>query len=126
MSEAVSVAPMVALWLPYPPTANNLFLNARKGRVPTPEYQAWQFEAGLRIKRQRPDPIVGAFRCDMVFNRPDNRCRDLGNLEKAPMDALVAAQVILDDSLCVDLRLRWSSMPPRKPGSCMILLEGLG
>ena len=125
MLDAASVAPMVALFLPYPPTANNLFVNGRKGRFRSPGYEAWQAEVHLRIRRQRPDPIIGAYRADFVFNRPDNRRRDLGNLEKAVMDAIVKAQVVLDDSLCVDLRLRWSSMPPRRPGSCLVLLEGV-
>lgn len=109
--------------LPFPPGLNNLFANGAKGRYRTPRYDAWLTEAGLRLNRQHPQPIVGRFKAEMVFDRPDEIRRDLDGLAKAPLDLLVKAGVLVDDSLCADLRLRWSGMPARKPGGVLIFLE---
>ena len=116
-------ASMTVVRLPWPPGLNNLFANGRKGRYRTPRYEAWITEAGLRLNRQRPRPIAGPFKAEMVFDRPDEMRRDLDGLAKAPLDLLVKAGVIVDDSLCRDLRLRWSGMPARKPGGVLIFLE---
>ncbi len=126
MLEPACIAPLRALRLSFPPSTNNLFKNGSKGRFRSPEYDAWIIEAGLRIRRQRPEPIAGPFRCELVFDRPDERRRDLDNLAKAVLDVLVKTQVVADDSMCGDLRLRWSGMPARKPGGCLVLLEALG
>jgi Holliday junction resolvase RusA-like endonuclease len=109
--------------LSFPPALNNLFANGAKGRYRTPRYDAWLAEAGLLIRRQRPNPLPGHFRCEMVFDRPDERRRDIDGLAKAPLDALTKAGVVVDDSLCTDLRLRWSGMHARKPGGLLIFLE---
>lgn len=114
---------MTVLRLPFPPGVNNLFANGRKGRFRTPRYDAWLLEAGLRLRRQRPEPIVGHFKVEMIFDRPDERARDLDGLAKAPLDLLVKSQVVADDSLCRDIRMRWSGMPGRKPGGVLIFLE---
>lgn len=44
---------------------------------------------------------------DYIFKRPDKRRRDVGNLEKAVSDLIVAAGILEDDSQIVDIRLRW-------------------
>ena len=115
---------MTVLRLPFPPGLNNLFANGSKGRYRTDRYDAWLTEAGLVLRRQRPEPVVGHFKAELVFDRPDERRRDLDGLAKAPLDLLTKAGVIVDDSLCKDLRLRWSGMPARKPGGVLIFLEG--
>lgn len=121
MSETIG---QTIVRLPFPPGLNNLFANGSKGRFRTPRYDAWITEAGLRLRRQRPEPIAGHFKAEMVFDRPDEIRRDLDGLAKAPLDLLVKAGVIVDDSLCRDLRLRWSPMPAQKPGGVLIFLEG--
>lgn len=96
------------LYLPYPPTLNNLFINAPgRGRVASPEYRAWQHEAGLKLNTQRPTPVPGKIAVTFEFRKPDNIRRDLGNLEKATSDLLVKQGVIEDDCLIEELSLRW-------------------
>ena len=98
----------LSLFLPYPPTLNNLFVNAPgRGRVASPEYRAWQLVAGLKINRQRPTPVPGKVRVTYEFRKPDNIRRDLGNLEKAASDLLVKQGVIEDDCLIEEITLRW-------------------
>jgi crossover junction endodeoxyribonuclease RusA len=116
---------IVAIRLPWPPAVNNLFGNGAKGRYRTSRYETWIAEASLALRRQRPPAIVGRFKVDLVFDRPDERRRDLDGLAKAPLDLLVKHQVVLDDSLTAELRLRWSGMPARKPGGVLVLLEAV-
>lgn len=104
------------LMLPYPPTANNLFVNNKRtrGRFPSPAYKAWRDEAKRAIDRQVLRVNGGytlRFRWPVKvvisLGRPDRRRRDLGNLEKAATDYIVSVGILADDSLIEDLRLRW-------------------
>lgn len=118
-------SPMVVIRLSFPPGTNNLYANGRRGRFPTARYKAWLELAAQALLRQQPEPIVGHFRAEFIYDRPDQRRRDLDGLLKAPLDALVKHQVIVDDSLARDIRARWSPMPARKPGGVLIFLEAV-
>lgn len=117
------MAEFIAIRLPWPPAVNNLYANGVRGRYRTDRYERWIAEAALALKRQRPTPIVGGFKADIVLDRPDDRRRDLDGLAKAILDLLVSHQVIVDDSLAHEIRLRWSGMPARKPGAALVMLE---
>jgi len=111
-----------AIWLPYPPTTNNLFFNAGKRRVRSKGYDAWIEHALLEVRRQRPTPIAGPYRLSLVAHRPDRRRRDLGNIEKPISDLLVKAGVIADDSDATRIMLTWSTEAPSKDGGVLIYL----
>jgi crossover junction endodeoxyribonuclease RusA len=114
------MALMITLTLPYPPTTNNLFVNAGKGRNKSPGYRKWLQEAGLEIMAQRPRlasrKVTGPYTFALVAERPDNRRRDLGNLEKPVSDLLVSMGLIGDDCDAEQIELRWSGIAPKKPG----------
>lgn len=94
-----------------PPPLSACFINAhRRGRVITPRYRAWTSLCQLRLGHV--GHIPGAIAVDYMFARPDNRKRDLGNLEKAVSDLLVKMKVIEDDSMIQDLRMRWGGDAP--------------
>lgn len=96
--------------LPFPPSVNGLYANIpRRGRVKTSRYRAWALEAGLRLNVQRPKFMPGFVRMTIRAVRPDNRRRDLANLEKAVSDLLVDHKVIEDDSLIESLSMEWVS-----------------
>lgn len=99
---------MGVLQLPYPPTANNLFKNIGKGRARTSGYNAWLSEAGWVAKEQRPAPVKGAYRLQIVAMRPDRRRRDIGNLEKPVSDLLVKLGLIEDDANAQSIFLGWA------------------
>lgn len=108
------------LTLPFPPTLNNLFRNVpMRGRVPTKKYEQWQKLAMGELMVQKARPVFGPVRVSMSFVRPDKRKRDLDNLMKAPLDILVKAGVIQDDSLITEIAIRWSA-PGGQPCSITV------
>lgn len=99
----------LVLFLPYPPSLNNLFFTDWKTRrrPASAEYKAWQKTAGQALLQQPRRSLTGQVRMLCEFHRPDNRRRDLLNLEKGPTDLLVTHGVIEDDSRIVEATLRW-------------------
>lgn len=97
----------VRVVLPFPPSVNNLFLNAGKRRIPTPRYKAWKAEADLMLMAQRVRPVPGAVNVRIDLVQPDRRRRDIDNCSKAPLDAIVKAGVIIDDSAIQRLSIGW-------------------
>jgi crossover junction endodeoxyribonuclease RusA len=97
--------------LPFPPSVNNLFVNGKNGRFRSPKYESWITQAGNEILRQRPAKITGPVNLIYEFQEgQDNRKRDLGNLEKATTDLLVAHQIIEadDGSIVRKISLAWN------------------
>lgn len=111
------------LTLPYPPTANNLFLNVPKGRVKSLTYRAWIERALWELKAQKPQHVPGAYRLTITAVRPDNRARDLDNLVKPISDTLKKAGIIEDDAKAVSIYVAWSVSPPVKGGEIRLSVE---
>lgn len=86
--------------LPLPPSANNMFVNLRRGRRKSQRYIDWEYMAGYALNTLKPKhTIMGRVRVTYTFG--EKGCRadsDLGNLEKAVSDLLVKHRVIQDDS----------------------------
>lgn len=97
----------IQIHLEYPPSANRLWIRAKKGIRKSDEYCAWLNDAGWRVKAQRPGHIRGPYKMVMHAVRPDKRKRDLSNLIKASEDLLQHVGVIGDDSDCELLTIRW-------------------
>lgn len=109
-----------SLSLPFPPSTNNLFVTARFGRttrrVSSPQARAYAEAVAKRVRDlgalQAP---AGELRAVIAAWLPDRRARDLDNLCKAPLDALVKAGVMVDDSLIVDLRIYRAGLDKANP-----------
>ena len=85
--------------LPWPPSANSLFLNVRgKGRVRTENYRKWATEAGWLLKSQHTRKFHEPVKVRVELNPPNARAFDLDNRNKALLDLLVEHGVIIDDS----------------------------
>lgn len=93
--------------LPFPPSVNNLFANASKGRCKTEHYSAWLVTAGKLIMMQGRKHVHGHVALAVDLVKPDRRKRDLSNTLKAVEDLLVDMQVIEDDSLIQALSVQW-------------------
>jgi len=126
---ALPVRPQpVVLVLPRPPSANALW-RSRKGEdgvvrvVLSSRYRAWKLEAGWTIKTQPWRLVRGPYCLSILADRPDNRKRDLGNLEKAISDLLQAHGIIEGDHLAKIITTRWSDRAPGKGAKVYVTVE---
>ena len=119
------VGPVIVLRVNFPPTTNNLFLNAGKRRIPTKTYRAWRDLAAVQIDNQMigQTPITGLYHAVIELQRPDKRGRDVSNYAKAIEDSLVLCRVIRDDSDCLSLMMKWADRKPGKGAEAIIELE---
>lgn len=83
--------------LPWPPSVNNLYINAGRKRVRSPRYRKWQDEAGWALKAARPPAFDGPVSVTIELCPPDNRRLDADNRNKPILDLLVSHGVIKDD-----------------------------
>ena len=94
---------MVELYIPYPPTVNGLYNNngKGKGRRRSDDYNDWIKEALAMLKIQVKNLRPITCPCEIVISavKPDNRRRDVANIEKATTDLMVKAGVLEDDDL---------------------------
>jgi crossover junction endodeoxyribonuclease RusA len=104
MSAPVSFA------LPFPPSVNGLFAGKAR-RYASPAYKAWKAAARPHVPAGL---IAGPYTLDLIFDRPDRRARDLGNLEKAVSDLIVERGLVIDDCCCQRITLAWSDEPPQR------------
>lgn len=90
---------MIDVLLPWPPSSNNLFANARKGRgrYPTKRYAEWHDEAARALTLQRARPISGPVTVTILLNSPTKRPYDLDNRVKPILDLLTSLSLIDDD-----------------------------
>lgn len=87
--------------VPVPPSANNLFLNTKNKKRPrakTDAYRKWIDSADDTIAKLKPPtkfPCEVVLRCGVKIHG----ARDIANIEKAIIDALVRQGVIPKDSI---------------------------
>lgn len=100
---------MTTFDIPFPPSTNAIWRNARKRTIKSERYREWANAAGWALKQQRPRKMKGQVHITLCFEEKDERRRDLDNLAKAALDLLVDHQIIQgDDSRYVRaLDLRW-------------------
>lgn len=100
----------LTVFLPWPPSTNNLFRTTGGRRFRTQRYLDWADEAGKAVMAccGLGRRVSGPVSVDILLSPPDRRKRDLDNLAKGPLDLIVALGLIEDDSKIVDLRLRWT------------------
>jgi crossover junction endodeoxyribonuclease RusA len=114
---------LISLSLPFPPSSNSIWRNVAGRTLKSAPYRAWLAEAHVLLRAQQPNSLFGSYRLAILAYRPDNRKRDLGNLEKAVSDLLTQAGVIEDDHLADEIRLAWAPQPASKPGRVTVTLE---
>lgn len=96
------------VWLPFPPSVNNLFSQNRAGRrFPSKRYTAWRREAGWALKASKVQPIAGRFSVCLWLTPPTAHRRDADNYFKGVLDLLVSQGIVADDSLAVSVTAKW-------------------
>jgi len=109
----VQAGPMrVAFRLPWPPTVNTYWRSLRSGPlagrvVLSKDARAYRARVGVEVLRQRVERrlVAGRLSISVMACPPDRRIRDLDNLWKSFLDALVHAGVIRDDGDFDDMRI---------------------
>lgn len=93
--------------LGWPPSVNHYWRNFRGRMVISERGRAYRQQALRAIASQRvpSDRIGGPLSVEITAFPPDRRRRDLDNLQKALLDAVVAAGVIEDDSNIDELKV---------------------
>ena len=110
------------LTLPYPPSMNH-YWRAGRGRH-------YISKAGLAFRKAvqgvvweqlkgRAPRLSERVNLHLTVYRPDERKRDLDNLFKCTLDALVHAGILLDDHLVAKLGAHWA--PEKLAGGRLIL-----
>lgn len=98
---------MIELQLPFPPSANRLWVRAKKGMRKSDRYSAWLKEAGWAVLAQPRKRISGPYKLSIHASRPDRRSRDIDNLIKPISDLLQTVGVIENDCDCEMVSARW-------------------
>jgi len=92
--------------LPWPPSVNHYWAARGRGRYLSPRAQAWHREAWAVLRAQKNGgPIKGPVAVTLVLHPPDRRRRDVDNVLKAVLDALVKGGVLRDDSQVEELHV---------------------
>ncbi|AWK13303.1 RusA family crossover junction endodeoxyribonuclease [Candidatus Fukatsuia symbiotica] len=92
--------------LPYPPTVNTYWRHARGRHYISKQGRQYRTEVIALIARKGLTLCLKSkLRVKVRVHVPDRRKRDLDNLLKAPLDALVHAGMIADDSVIDDLHI---------------------
>jgi Holliday junction resolvase RusA-like endonuclease len=110
--------------LPWPPSVNNLYINAGRKRVRSPAYRKWQEEAGWKLQASRPHKFDGAVEVTLDLCPPDNRRSDADNRNKAVLDLLVSHGVIKGDDrrFVKSVTARWVE---NQVHSCSVTIRGI-
>lgn len=105
-----------------PPSTNNLYINVKRGRIRSQQYEDWIQWAGVDYMRQRPKQIKGPVNITIEVQEP-KRHSDIDNRAKAPLDFLVKTGVIeADDQTIVrKLNLAWSD----EIEGCRVTIESI-
>ncbi len=118
--------PVATFFLPFPPTVNHCYRNVtsrrtgRRGKALTDEAKLFRDTVILIVARSGwREPIVGEVSLEVMFVLPDRRQHDVGNCDKALLDALKHAGVYHDDFQVCDQRF-WRSHLVKSPGYCVV------
>jgi Holliday junction resolvase RusA-like endonuclease len=97
---------MTTVFLPRPPSLNNIFVNIPgRGRVKTHDYKTWLRSASNLIMAQKPVRVEGEVEISVAIGP---RRGDLDNRIKPILDCLVTNGVIDDDKHVVAITARWA------------------
>lgn len=99
----------------YPMRLSDCFVNvARNGRADSKEYKAWKIQSDWCVKTAlrgwlKPDAPLFTGPCAIIITvkKPDNRHRDLDNLNKALIDLVQRNGIVKNDSQFHKITIQW-------------------
>ena len=96
---------MIELELPYPPSINHYWRRVGSRTLISREGRRFRRSVMATLAAMSIDPMSGPLKVDVEVFPPDNRRRDVDNLQKALLDALEHGGVYDDDSQIVRLSI---------------------
>jgi crossover junction endodeoxyribonuclease RusA len=117
---------MLTFTLPYPPSINRYYRAIGRGRVIiSADGRDYRDAAMIAVRRYGDGkPLTGRLFVRIELYPPDNRKRDIDNVQKPLLDALTHARVWVDDSQ-IDMLTTIRCGRIAKPGSCVIVIGEL-
>lgn len=97
------------LSLPWPPSTNHIWKRSKRGNFLSREALSFRKEVWAEWIRAGRPRFSYAVTVTIIGSPPDKRKRDLDNIIKPLLDALVACGCLPDDSLAVVRELRISA-----------------
>jgi len=111
------------LTLPWPPTVNSYWRQYQGRVLISAKGREYRRAVADQVQIQHAAKHIDhAVRVTIEAFRPDRRRRDLDNLLKAVLDAMVHAGVMDDDALIEDLRIYWAKSVG---GMLKVRIEGI-
>jgi len=89
---------MIRLELPWPPSVNHYYRRVGNATLISKEGRRYRKRVASDVLLARSPRVEGRLSVRIVASPPDQRRRDLDNLQKALLDALQHAGVYCDDS----------------------------
>lgn len=97
---------MITLSLPWPPSVNHYYRRVGNATLISREGRRYRDHVAREVLKAGSPHVSGRLAVRIIASPPDNRRRDLDNLQKALLDALAKAGAFDDDSqidrLCVE------------------------
>jgi len=112
---------MFILSLPFPPSINHYFSYYQGRPVLSKEARAYRHLVRRIARAQGVKPLMGPLAVRIEVHPPDNRRRDVDNVQKSVLDALQHAGVFWDDSQVVWLLT--IKHPSRADGSVQVRID---
>ncbi len=110
---------MIKLSLPYPPSINHYYIHASRCNVIGKKGIAYRNKVYYAVKAKRlSEPLTCRLSVTINAIMPDERKRDLDNIQKAVLDSLQNAGVYVDDCQIDELIVKRG--PVQKPGRLKI------
>lgn len=95
----------ITLELPFPPSVNTYWRRVNGKTLISEKGRAYTAQVAWMTRRSPRFPANMRAVVEIQAFMPDKRTRDLDNLLKSLLDALVKAGVLVDDSVIDDLRI---------------------
>ena len=95
---------MKTITIPYPPSVNTYWGFHGHRRFLTPKAKEFKSEVAQVVSHQNINYGNQRIKISITLYPPDRRLRDIDNVVKSTLDALVQAHAFFDDS-CVDVLL---------------------
>jgi crossover junction endodeoxyribonuclease RusA len=97
---------MFEMELPYPPSINHYWRRVGYRTLISREGRKFRDRVVAILSARQLVPMTGPLKVEIDVYPPDNRRRDIDNVQKALLDALQHGGVYADDSQIVDLHAR--------------------